>query len=947
MKTRLFTLFALLIGVCSGVQAADEIIFSANPNAAWSVPASTSNAEITSTHATISGGKMYLTNNQSSAKDMIKNQGELAFQHTNNDTFFKIVLNSVLQVGDVISVRMQSRTDTDLGLWLSTATSRPGSAPNTKIVLATAASQAWVTAPTYTVTAGDGLCGENTFYIYRHTGKSTFFNTLKITRPNTKTISSKVLTGININGASWDIAGLSGNAATITTDYTGFPTIDFIYTINYDDSSTETDQKETVIPQKSGDNYVAASTELTTNVTLTFTSILPYIFNMTDVTGPTSDITHGTGDDVTANFNGIANTSAYVYNGHGSNDQVKLVIGNEINLNSSGNSYFKASFAIALAEGDIINCSNKTASTFKIGTSSTSSSATGITFPYTIPSESDFIGKNSIYVFKVGGTPTLTSFSIARYPKHHVTYAVGEGTGTAPTETDKAETSTFTLKNSTGITAPAGKMFKCWNDGTADYLAGATYTMGTLDVTFTAVYESAITATFHNGGHGTAPTAQNAGTIVLPSINADWYDNNAWVADVDVTVDDATVKAGTAIIVGKTVTISENTTFTAQWTYTGKPYIEGITLPTPAVNALNMYTQSLFTSSGNYVVINPNDVRGNSTQGYWLTASGGNKAGFTWSAPEGSVFTSAETSTNCITLQVGRTYAIKFTGTTEFKALMNSRKSGKTVKALLVDYAGAIPEKVSTIEIGPFTSGSPIALSNNSIASFSNLDASHTYVAFFYGFDTSTNGVIYQIALKQPTISGTITASGYNTFSSNSALNLSTITGATAYIATSVTAGKVILTKCTDMIEAGTGILLSGEPNTEFSINTYAGAATFASTNLFIGLPNGGTVTAANNTSEFNYVFGWTDVSNPGFYLVNTTDATLTAGKAYLHTTEALGGTSARLALIFEDAEATGIADIRSNISNARSEIFDLQGRHIAQPTKGLYIKNGKKIIVK
>jgi len=184
---KLFTLLTLAVLSIGSAWAADEIIFSANPTAAWSVPASTTDAEITSTYATITGGKMYLTNNQSDAKDMLKKQGgEYAFQHTSNDTFFKVVLDKALEAGDVISARMQSRTDTDLGLWFSTATSRP-SESTSKIVLATASSQAWVTAPTYTVTTGDGICGETTFYIYRHTGKSTYFNTFVITRPVAET----------------------------------------------------------------------------------------------------------------------------------------------------------------------------------------------------------------------------------------------------------------------------------------------------------------------------------------------------------------------------------------------------------------------------------------------------------------------------------------------------------------------------------------------------------------------------------------------------------------------------------------------------------------------------------------------------------------------------------------------------------------------------------------
>ena len=156
--------------------------FSATPTAAWSVPASTTDAEITSAYATITGGKMYVTNGQDSARDLIKSQGgELAFQFTNNNTFFTITLSSPLKAGDVISTRMQSRTDTDLGLWFST-TGRPSSAPTAKIELPTASAQAWTDELTYTVATGDGICGEKAFIIYRATGKSTYFNTFTITR---------------------------------------------------------------------------------------------------------------------------------------------------------------------------------------------------------------------------------------------------------------------------------------------------------------------------------------------------------------------------------------------------------------------------------------------------------------------------------------------------------------------------------------------------------------------------------------------------------------------------------------------------------------------------------------------------------------------------------------------------------------------------------------------
>lgn len=51
--------------------------------------------------------------------------------------------------------------------------------------------------------------------------------------------------------------------------------------------------------------------------------------------------------------------------------------------------------------------------------------------------------------------------------------------------------------------------------------------------------------------------------------------------------------------------------------------------------------------------------------------------------------------------------------------------------------------------------------------------------------------------------------------------------------------------------------------------------------------------------------------------------------------------------LVFFDDETTGIADVRGKMSDGRCEYYDLQGRQVAQPTKGLYIVNGKKVIIK
>lgn len=197
-----------------------------------------------------------------------------------------------------------------------------------------------------------------------------------------------------------------------------------------------------------------------------------------------------------------------------------------------------------------------------------------------------------------------------------------------------------------------------------------------------------------------------------------------------------------------------------------------------------------------------------------------------------------------------------------------------------------------------------------------------------------------------PSVSGTITASGYNTYSSNYPLDLSTISGGTAYVATSVTDGKVVLTKCTGKVPAATGLFIAGTAGEAFTINTTSETTTAPAANLFVGAPNGKTVSKADE-GEYNYVFGWEDVSNPGFYLIDNTPAQLGSFKAYLHTTEALSAPrQARMSFIFAD-DLTGIHHFKKSTESVDGAIYNLRGLRVTHPTKGIFIMKGKKVIIK
>lgn len=88
----------------------------------------------------------------------------------------------------------------------------------------------------------------------------------------------------------------------------------------------------------------------------------------------------------------------------------------------------------------------------------------------------------------VTGDLTLTAHWTQLYT---ISFAAGEGgSGDAPAAVaDKAQGETFTVPANT-FTAPTNKEFDIWNDGSADYAPGATYTVGTANVVLTAQWKA-------------------------------------------------------------------------------------------------------------------------------------------------------------------------------------------------------------------------------------------------------------------------------------------------------------------------------------------------------------------------------------------------------------------------------------------------------------------------
>ena len=215
---------------------------------------------------------------------------------------------------------------------------------------------------------------------------------------------------------------------------------------------------------------------------------------------------------------------------------------------------------------------------------------------------------------------------------------------------------------------------------------------------------------------------------------------------------------------------------------------------------------------------------------------------------------------------------------------------------------------------------------------------------YLYTADNSS-GTFY---LKDITVTFTptipINTIDYATFSSSEALDFTGLSQK-AYIVTAQSDGKLTYQQV-NKVPAATGLLIVGAAGETVKPAFLAkdDAAETITTNL---LKPTLTATTVGTTEGADYGKVWVlgNKSGAGFYKANN-GRSLAVGKAYLYLDGGISAAREFFAFDFDD-ETTGVADTRGKMEDVRGEYFDLQGRKVAQPAKGLYIKNGKKYVIK
>ena len=255
--------------------------------------------------------------------------------------------------------------------------------------------------------------------------------------------------------------------------------------------------------------------------------------------------------------------------------------------------------------------------------------------------------------------------------------------------------------------------------------------------------------------------------------------------------------------------------------------------------------------------------------------------------------------------------------------------------------------KVPTVPIQSSVPGSPFANANADLKIYVNTDLSASYA--------TATGWSNEIGKYVETID--MNASGYTTFYLENE-NFKVPDGCTAYIITGITPSGSITTPDNAIVKAfgagkiipkQTGFILQGTPNSTIEYRAaVTGIEEDVTGNLLVGTATEREISGAGYKY---YILSNSGDQGLGFYKQGTRGGAsikLKAHRAGLRLTESI----ARAKSFFidfdaarENANVAGIRNIGQEAEGRDNVIYDLQGRRVKNPTHGIYIINGKKVI--
>ena len=210
----------------------------------------------------------------------------------------------------------------------------------------------------------------------------------------------------------------------------------------------------------------------------------------------------------------------------------------------------------------------------------------------------------------------------------------------------------------------------------------------------------------------------------------------------------------------------------------------------------------------------------------------------------------------------------------------------------------------------------------------------------------NVSGVKNLTEITIESVSVPVSAYKWGTFVCNQVLDFDG-TDVTAYVVTGKTGTTLDKTPVTT-VDANTPLLVNAASAGNYDIPVVASGTSYTSTNKM----KAGTGAAVSKADGYDrYVLSVHKNGTPSdtsddyatFKLVNGTAATVAKGKAYLEFATSAGAPE----FLGFGGETTGINAVNGSELKVNGEYYNLAGQRVAQPTKGLYIVNGKKVVVK
>jgi hypothetical protein len=223
--------------------------------------------------------------------------------------------------------------------------------------------------------------------------------------------------------------------------------------------------------------------------------------------------------------------------------------------------------------------------------------------------------------------------------------------------------------------------------------------------------------------------------------------------------------------------------------------------------------------------------------------------------------------------------------------------------------------------------------------------AGEVVINAFTGEDAATMVRINKIVFTALDGKDVVVVGGYEwaTLTSSNDLDF-TGTDVKAYVITGRN-DKAVKMSQVNKVAANTPVLLNADKGSYIIPTSFDGAADATTGNL---LKEGTGAAVAYEANKTKYVLGVnTSTSEAEFQkIVDGTPATVPTDKAYLQFDEEITD-APFLSLFFEDEMVTGVNDVRSKVAEVNGEVYNLNGQRVSKPAKGLYIVNGKKVVIK